>query len=459
VTDRHPSRLPDPAASRAVLIGVADYRHLLPIEAAETNVRDLAAVLTDPDLWGLPAGHCRLVLDPVTAQDLLDPIHEAAEAATDALVVYFAGHGLLDKGELELALVGGGPAALHRAVSFAQVRREIVSTAAHCRAKIVILDCCFSGKAMTDYMAFDAPLADQTVIEGAYLMTATSETVLARAPDGDQHTVFTGSLLRTLRHGVPGGPDPLDMDTVFEDVEADLRGLGEPVPQRRSRNHGHRIALVRNRGAGAQPEVRPPTPEPEPAVAVIDRRRWPSGRLIAAVALVTAVAAVTAFITSLRPDDEGRRTAAPSQTSAQTSMQTSVPSPTPASQAATTSPATKALPKSETLTASTGRKVANQDGRVEIEVFQVSGGLYSYFVITPENSCTVSDTKNGVSTVVPLGGGDWARLVPLRQIFDFDFDFDSATPSEIPHRLLDQPGAGSSAEERPSLHLSFRRSG
>jgi hypothetical protein len=296
---------------------------------------------------------------------------------------------------------------------------------------------------MTDYMAFEPPLADQTEIEGAYLMTATSETVLARAPDGAQHTVFTGSLLRTLRHGVPGGPDLLDMDTVYDQVEADLRGLGEPVPQRRSRNHGHRIALVRNRGIGAPPEVRPPTPEPAvETINAIEGRRWPGGRLIAAVGVVTAVAAAAAFGATLRPDDDGprasaSRTAAASQTSA---ASLAPPSQTPTSQIATTSPAATALPKSQTLTASTGRTVANQDGRVEIEVFQVSGGLYSYFVITPENSCTVSDTKNGVSTVVPLGGGDWARLVPLRQVYDFNFD--STTPSEIPIVFSIKQGRG-----------------
>jgi hypothetical protein len=87
-------------------------------------------------------------------------------------------------------------------VSFAQVRREPATTGARCRAEIVIVDCCFSGRAMADCMATGRPLAERTVIDGAYLMTATAETVLARAPAGERHTTFTGALLRTLRDGV-----------------------------------------------------------------------------------------------------------------------------------------------------------------------------------------------------------------------------------------------------------------
>jgi hypothetical protein len=231
--------LPDPARSRAVLIGVSRYHRLPSIAAAGSDVTDLAALLRQPEVWGLPAGHCTVVENPRSAADLLDPIHDAAMVAEDALLVYFVGHGLLaENTELYLALPDGTQERLHHAVGFAEVRRQVVTTAAHCRAKVVILDCCFSGRAMSGFLSGTRQFADQTVVEGAYLLTATAETVPALAPPGERHTAFTGALLDTLRDGVPGGPELLDMDTLHARVTQDLRARDRPVPQRRSRNDG-----------------------------------------------------------------------------------------------------------------------------------------------------------------------------------------------------------------------------
>ena len=241
-----------------MLIGVSSYRRLPPITAARTDVTDLAALLTRKDIWGLPAGHCTVVPDPGSAADLLGPIHEAALAAEDALVVYLVGHGLLgENAELYLALPDATQERLHHAVRFAEIRREVVTTARHCRTKVVILDCCYSGRAMAGFLSGPEQFADQTVVEGAYLLTATAETVPALAPPGDRYTAFTGALLGTLRDGVPGGPDLLDMDTIHTRVSAQLRGRNQPVPQRRSRNSGHLTAIARNVAVPGAPDPRP----------------------------------------------------------------------------------------------------------------------------------------------------------------------------------------------------------
>ncbi|WP_238014381.1 hypothetical protein KZZ52_32420 [Dactylosporangium sp. AC04546] len=108
---------------------------------------------------------------------------------------------------------------------------------------------------MSGFMSATARIADQALVDGAYLMTATAETVLAIAPHGARHTAFTGSLLTAIRDGVADGPDPLDMDTLLHVVQRDLRARRLPLPQGRSRNAGHRIAIARNRAAGRPPAV------------------------------------------------------------------------------------------------------------------------------------------------------------------------------------------------------------
>lgn len=430
------AHLPDPSRSRAVLIGVSEYTRMPAIPAAANNVAALSAVLTDTGRWGLPAEHCRVVVDPVTAQDILEPIHEAAVAATDALVVYFAGHGLLDHGELELALVGGAPDALHQAVRFAQVRREVVATARRCRAKVVLLDCCFSGRAMSGFMAAPGPLADHAVIDGTYLMTATAETTLALAPSGSRYTAFTGALLRVLADGVPGGPDPLDMDTLFHQVESELRSRGQPIPQRRSRNDGNRIALVRNPAAD--------TPAEPPSWTRERPRRHRRLRWATVAALAVIVAALAGILAPDRDRDRGPAGTTGSDPSVG-SAAPSTGSHAPESSRATGAPAPTngSLPQTQNVTASWLRVVSTADGLVQIGLNGANQDGIFFFVVTPQVSCTVEGSRIGESIVVPQKDGVWIRFVLLRRILltasALDDEFDTPVVVQVQWGRTDPP--------------------
>lgn len=72
------NRLPDPTASRAVLIGTSSYRHLGQLPMVGANLRDLSEALRDAMLWGLPEQHCTVVSDPSDASAMLDSVHRAA---------------------------------------------------------------------------------------------------------------------------------------------------------------------------------------------------------------------------------------------------------------------------------------------------------------------------------------------------------------------------------------------
>ncbi|WP_433825803.1 caspase, EACC1-associated type [Actinoplanes sp. CA-015351] len=238
--------LPDPRRSRAVLVGVSDYGHLEALPAVERNLDRLAELLTTPSLWGLRADDCTLLHNPQSAEEVLDAVNTAAGQATDALVVYFAGHGLLDnRDDLHLALPLASRKRLYRAVRYDDLRREVVETARNCRSKVMLLDCCYSGRAMQGAMG--APdVAEQARIAGTYLMTATAETSKALAPPGDDYTAFTGALIDKISTGIADGAELLDLETLFYHLRADLSARRLPIPQQRSRNDGSAIALVRN---------------------------------------------------------------------------------------------------------------------------------------------------------------------------------------------------------------------
>ncbi|MFJ8886020.1 caspase family protein [Streptomyces sp. NPDC102402] len=278
--------LPDPGASRAVLIGTAAYRHLHALPAVEANLADLRTELCDATVWGLPRQHCAVVADPQHAAAMLDPVRQAGEEATDTLLVYFAGHGMRDaeSADLYLALGGSRENAGYTAVAYQHVRAEL--RASRARRKIVVLDCCFSGRAAKTLAGERGALAAQAAVDGAYVITASSRDRMALAPDGERYTAFTGELLTLLREGIQDGPELLDLDTVFQVLEKRLRGKNRPLPQRAQENGVGRLRLVRNKARAA--------------------RRAPAGPVLAADVRASMVAAGLGLARMLRAAGRGR---------------------------------------------------------------------------------------------------------------------------------------------------------
>lgn len=101
------SVLPDPGATRAVLIGTSHYDHLESLPAVSNNLTALAEALTGPTSWTLPQEHCTILSNPTTAEMTMAAVRAAAEQARDTVLIYFAGHGLVERrpGQHPLAVV------------------------------------------------------------------------------------------------------------------------------------------------------------------------------------------------------------------------------------------------------------------------------------------------------------------------------------------------------------------
>ncbi|GHE02299.1 caspase family protein [Streptomyces alanosinicus] len=260
--------LPDPARSRAVLVGTASYRHLPQLPAVEANVVDLAAELCDPAVWGLPVQHCRVVADPLSPQTILDPVYQAGEEATDTLLVYFAGHGMrdTDSADLYLALGDSREHLGYTAVAYQHLRTALRS--ARARRKVVVLDCCFSGRAARALAGGDV-LAAEAAVDGAYVLTASPGDRIALAPDGERNTAFTAELLRVLREGVAEGPELIDLDTLYRVLEERLRAKSRPLPQRSQENGVGRLPLARNKARAGRHSLAGPVLAAEVRAAVV----------------------------------------------------------------------------------------------------------------------------------------------------------------------------------------------
>ncbi|MFE3113083.1 caspase domain-containing protein [Kitasatospora indigofera] len=255
--------LPEAVSTRAVLVGVSEYDALEPLPAVLNNLPALAGALTGEQSWGLAPEHCTVVADPSSPRELLDPVAQAARDARDTLLVYFAGHGLTDdRGELFLGLPHSRHGLGYTGVPYSMLRSAIM--AGRAQRHVIVLDCCFSGKALG---LMGGSVADQAEIDGSYLLAAAPETGLALAPPGERYTAFTGELLEVLVRGIDGCGPWLDLESVYRQLRLVLGAKGRPLPQKRDRNAAGRLLLGRNlgyrpRAAGAGgPEEHWPDPD------------------------------------------------------------------------------------------------------------------------------------------------------------------------------------------------------
>lgn len=265
------TRLPDKATSRAVLIGVADYSvggAAADLPEARRNVETLHRLLSDDEHGVFAAEHCRQLVDlpaDTGPAQMLRAVGEASAQAEDLLLVYYAGHGHIERidGRDELYLIQTAtPHDLPQLTSIPFTNLHQQLKRARARVRILILDCCYSGEAARRTLAEQDParaadrhLAAKFTDSEWYILTASRSDETAGASGEDGHTVFTGRLADILRRGIPDGedgtaaPEYLDVETLYGAIKRTLAAIDpDQQPQLLARpSGGARIALAHNR--------------------------------------------------------------------------------------------------------------------------------------------------------------------------------------------------------------------
>jgi len=253
-----PTRLLDRERSWAILVGASEYDSpsLPKIPQAITSVEDLGRALTGPT--GLfRKEHVITVRDPGSTEDILGPMNRIARHEPDVVLFYYVGHGLQESFEgrglgfmqLFLSLRGSIDEDADRirtglpiGVVFSRLR------SLQAEQSVVVLDCCFAGRALDDPNAGDV-----------HVLCATGKTGNARYELTDRHTVFTGALLRLFERGIPDGPPNLDLHTVFHHLSTMLPTTSTDSynpdwdlerPRQRATDHSGSISFVRNTAFG-----------------------------------------------------------------------------------------------------------------------------------------------------------------------------------------------------------------
>ncbi|MEU4447354.1 P-loop NTPase fold protein [Actinosynnema sp. NPDC050801] len=217
----------------------AHYRVQRGLPKVAAGARDLAALLRDERLWGLPAQNCTVLEDPDTVEEVVGAIRSAARAVGRAgrLLVYFAGHGHRDdQGVLYLGVRGTDPDDLRSSA----LRFDSIGLPVGSADDIVILDCSYAASA-----------SRLSTLGGIAVLGATGhDRRLATFTDGSPQTAFTDALLEVLRRGVVGAGGLLDVGTIHLAIRAKLANRPVPPPSLYVPDDGGMRPVVRNVAAG-----------------------------------------------------------------------------------------------------------------------------------------------------------------------------------------------------------------
>jgi hypothetical protein len=238
--------------SRAVLVGAShfprDSEHLLPIPQVANNLDELTRLLLDPAVVGMPSTCIQALLDKANIQEVYEALDVSANEAEDTLLFYYTGHGLIGRSSSELLLATAGTIeaqAESNALSFEKIRRSILNSPA--KTKILILDCCFSGRAFENMGPVSELVQANLDLRGTFAIASAPPNRPALAPTGAKFTAFTGELVRVLNEGIDNGREEISLKELYDAVRTAIKKKPDlPEPRHANFQDADALRVARN---------------------------------------------------------------------------------------------------------------------------------------------------------------------------------------------------------------------
>jgi hypothetical protein len=240
-----------PEGSVAILLGSSkfprDSQNLPDLPAVVANLVDFERLLRDPSVAGFPSSRVHRLLDEDDASRIRERLADWSEEATDLLLFYYSGHGLIDAdGDLLLTLSNSTfSRAEANCLRWRDVKSYVLKSSA--RRKLVILDCCFSGRATSILGAADEAVRRSLEAKGTVVLASSPRNEPSRVDPEARRTVFTDALLSTIEQGVDTGRNVVSVDELFANAKQACRSIDAPTPERVATADANDIALVLNR--------------------------------------------------------------------------------------------------------------------------------------------------------------------------------------------------------------------
>lgn len=238
------------ADCHAVVVGTGrqgaagDGVRLAGLPGAARSARELARLLRERA--GM-AGRVTEVIDPESPTEVLAALRTAVDRAQGGAVLFcFVGHGLLGpRRQLYLATASTAtPDDTVTAVPYAEIRNLLAEAPAR---TVVVLDCCFSGRAEAAPSAAHRDPYASARPAGSFLLASATHYAASFAPVGQEHTLFSGELIRLLAEGDPSGPKWLTLIDLYRILDRRFQG-GPARPYADGVGRAGDLVVARNAG-------------------------------------------------------------------------------------------------------------------------------------------------------------------------------------------------------------------
>lgn len=251
------SRIPDPARSYALLIGVSDYEAssgYAPVPTAVPSARELGQLVKSPQMWDLPkSGHVEVLAGKVSVRDAARAIQRTAnQPGMDGLFIYICAHGQVFTDDwvpdhnLHFAFTDSEHAWPHTHLPFLAVRR-MLTRRPNAAATLLVIDSCYSGGAFLG--AAGTPVADDAewLAEPEYctLVAAKGRQLVPSLRPGSPYTPFAGAIIDVIENGIDAPAEFLTPKAVENEVRRKLLEARFPEPDMRA--NGTSVFVCRNK--------------------------------------------------------------------------------------------------------------------------------------------------------------------------------------------------------------------
>ncbi len=231
-----------PEKSQVILFGTSRFEDkcLPPLPAVENNIQRLRQLFVEPEIIGIPDENLTVILNMSCDTEILPNLITTVKKAQDALVIYYAGCGIVGKNqELYLATRNTMTSLIkYSALAFSTIK-NMATRLATANKLIFILDCSYSGKAIEEsYTAKNKQI---------FTMTATSSSENAIASPGATYSAFTNELLRIFVKGIDNNQETLTLWDIYENVKNQAIGKHFPAPCSVIFNGAHNLKIAKNR--------------------------------------------------------------------------------------------------------------------------------------------------------------------------------------------------------------------
>jgi osmoprotectant transport system substrate-binding protein len=245
----------DYSESLSVLIGTSEYQdaRFPALPAADNSLEGMWQILTKDELCGWPARQVKKLSNESDNRHLGVKLSKWARNTTGVFLLYYVGHGIPG---------GQGPCLTltdtqsehtdHTGLDYGHIRRALLESPA--KVKIVILDCCFAGRAA--YPSLSGEGLDAAGIQGTYVLAAADHSAHVPKDQAAACTSFTGELLELIRNGISDGPEELTLDDIYPRLRTRLRELGLPEARSRGTDTAGTFPFTRNAACRQGPPLR-----------------------------------------------------------------------------------------------------------------------------------------------------------------------------------------------------------